>query len=713
MLGKIPSNTPPHSSGTALKPTPLSSKENSATRHKMPTQPLRKAASVLTVALAAALALFASDLVAADLVFNVVTNSALSLGSLTHSATTYFRRSDPLKIAPFALLIVGAFVAIFGQCYIQGEFDPALVPAELALRTVAENLVLPPELSPNGGCTRLKPFDLCPNRNYFGAADPSFWPVTLTTESQRQLVFRGAVETSRAGLQMATEGKNGFYTPSSAKELRGCFEATVEVLCELAWPRCTGVCEPLKPCLDVCDGFCPWVVPLLDLLATFMLDSDAVFRGATVASVRAGVGSCVDLPMADGREWVSDLAWFIERWGDFSLSPQCMLPAITLSNGAYAAKCDQLGADGTTTMDEACCSCGGGVTNATLAALVSELIAPAVDATLLKFAPTCSDQRTPEGTELLDQSCIRTTRTDYGDGTQNFFWANATGDVAVVSVEGEVVVLDKPAGGDASVRWCALSAANTPGCTGFSYSGLVGCALWLNGRCSASGADGLVPSDGLSVRTFRICPECNQGGEAAAFVDDSSVSLSLTLPCSSPGGRAALVQFDPLAAPCFDGYQDAFQERGKDYAAAALAAKEAADAVQAETTRIKDVSSSSAMSAFLVHVVVAFVSSFFGKWVIGLDASPLQPAVVLPAAAAGDNDGGGVPAGAAALAGEAALAIAHRPYKSRRELLGLYGYVILSFIALFASTLAWFGTLQKDSSVCAPRQHLASSYLYS
>ena len=87
----------------------------------MPTQPHQNAASVLTVASAAALTLFASELVAADLVFNVVTNSALSLGFLTHSATTYFRRSDPQKISPFALLIVGAFVAIFGQCYIQGN----------------------------------------------------------------------------------------------------------------------------------------------------------------------------------------------------------------------------------------------------------------------------------------------------------------------------------------------------------------------------------------------------------------------------------------------------------------------------------------------------------------------------------------------------------------------------------------------------------------
>ena len=184
-------------------------------------------------------------------------------------------------------------------------------------------------------------------------------------------------------------------------------------------------------------------------------------------------------------------------------------------------------------------------------------------------------------------------------------------------------------------------------------------------------------------------------------MDDGSVSLSLTLPCSSPGGRAALVQFDPLAAPCFDGYQDAFQERGEEYAAAVLAAKEAADAVQAETTRVKGVSSNSAMSAFLVHVVVALFSSFLGKW-FGLEASLLQTAVVLPAAAAGDNDGGGAPANVAALAAEAALAIAHRPYKLRRELLGLYGYVILSFIALFATTLAWFGSLQKDSSVCAP-----------
>jgi hypothetical protein len=202
------------------------------------------------------------------------------------------------------------------------------------------------------------------------------------------------------------------------------------------------------------------------------------------------------------------------------------------------------------------------------------------------------------------------------------------------------------------------------------------------------------------VKTFRICNDECQGG-SEALVDDNSVSLSLTLPCSSPGGRAALVQFDPLAAPCFNGYQDAFQERGEEYAAAVLAAKEAADAVQAETTRVKGVSSNSAMSAFLVHVVVALFSSFLGKW-FGLEASLLQQtAVVLPAAAAGDNDGGGAPAGAAAaFAAEAALAIAHRPYKLRRELLGLYGYVILSFIALFATTLAWFGSLQKDSSVC-------------
>ena len=115
---------------------------------------MRKAAALLAVLAIAALALFAQDLVAEDIVYNVILHSALSLGSLAHSTKGYFPRHHPLKIVPLALPIVVAFAAIFGQCYTQGEFDAALVPAQLALDNAAKKLAPTPELPPSGGCTR-------------------------------------------------------------------------------------------------------------------------------------------------------------------------------------------------------------------------------------------------------------------------------------------------------------------------------------------------------------------------------------------------------------------------------------------------------------------------------------------------------------------------------------------------------------------------------
>ena len=156
------------------------------------------------------------------------------------------------------------------------------------------------------------------------------------------------------------------------------------------------------------------------------------------------------------------------------------------------------------------------------------------------------------------------------DDTKRFWWAAGTKEklLAGDAVEGVRVEY-----GARTLRSCALKCGAMQRCTAFTHSELIGCAFWLDGKCSTVEAEGMT-EDAEVVATYRMCSDaaesCAGSDDAADDGEDSNAGrlpLALNLPCSSwADDTAASTTFAESEAACRPEYAaDVFPEQVREY----------------------------------------------------------------------------------------------------------------------------------------------------
>ena len=191
-------------------------------------------------------------------------------------------------------------IAVFAKDGVWNPDVPGLVTASSENATAS--LEPPVLLAPYGGCVLLQPSRCCPNRAYFTRPNPELFSGRNLTVDEVDDVVCGIIDLIAGGLDLASSD-SALYTPSSHTSKETCFASVAEAVCAFAFPRCTATCDALGPCLEVCDKICEEHVGLLPLVESMLANPTAAFRSVALASTESALGSCEDLPMADGAAW--------------------------------------------------------------------------------------------------------------------------------------------------------------------------------------------------------------------------------------------------------------------------------------------------------------------------------------------------------------------------------------------------------------------------